>query len=98
MMDATTTLGIGGAIAILVAIVKMAFPALPSRMVPVLVLVLAAGLVVLEAASTGDRDALAIVMQVVIQAASALGLREGLVTAVPRASALGGPSLTGRAP
>ncbi len=91
-MDVATagvTLGIGAAIAAVVAIVKMAFPALPGRAIPLIVLALSAlliGLGVMTGGITGD--ALNIVLQVIAQAAATLGIREGVVGAVPSAGNL----------
>ena len=89
-MDTTsTTLGIGAAIAAGVAILKQAFPTLPSRAIPLLVLVLSSLLVALGVASGSiARDPLAIALQIVSQTASTMGIREGVVAALPGASAL----------
>ena len=84
-----TTLGIGTAIAAGVAILKQAFPALPSRAIPLIVLVLSGVLVGLGVASGSiARDPLAIALQIVSQTASTMGIREGVVAALPGASAL----------
>lgn len=86
-MTVETMLVLGGMIAALVAILKAAFPALPSRALPLVVLAISAGVVMVGAASgevTGS--AFALLQAVVGQTVTALGLREGVVAAVPRAS------------
>ena len=88
-MDTSTTLGIGAAIAAGVAILKQALPFLPSRAIPLVVLALSGVLVGLGVASGNiARDPLAIALQIVSQTASTMGIREGLVAALPGASAL----------
>ncbi len=90
-MDAGLTLGLGGLIATLVALVKAGLPGTVSpRTVWALVLAVSAGVVVLAFYSgmLVGLTPFAIVTQWAIQAATAVGLREGLVAAVPQASAL----------
>ena len=88
-MDAPTMLVVGGAIAALVAITKAAVPGLPARTLPLLVLAYSAafvGAAYYSGIATGTLfDAL---VAVVGQAASALGLREAVVTAAPVMSTL----------
>ena len=91
-MDVGTTIGIGAAITIVVAVVKMVAPTLPGRYVPAIVLVLAAVLVLLQAASThalNSGAAFTLVLQIVAQTATALGLREGTIAIVPAAARIG---------
>jgi len=91
-MEVGATLGIGAALAALVAIVKMAVPDLPARAVPVLVLVLAGvlvGLGVME--GTIAREPLAVVLAVVSQTATTLGIREATVAAIPGAATIKRP-------
>lgn len=87
-LDPSTTLSIGAAIATGMAILQ-AFLAIPSCTVPLMVLLLSCVLVGLAVVSGNiDRDPLTIAVQVVSQTASTMGLREGLVAALPRASSL----------
>lgn len=95
-MEVGATLGIGAALAALVAIVKMAIPDLPARVIPVLVLVLAAIFVGLGVAGGSIApDPLAVVLAVVSQAATTLGIREATVAAIPAAAAIKGPGSAG---
>lgn len=84
-----STLGMGAAIAGMVALIKSAFPALPARVIPLIVLAVSFGVVAIGIYS-GELDMrpLEALMAIVAQAVSALGAREALVSALPQASAL----------
>ena len=85
-----TLLAIGAALATLVAMIKMAVPTMPPRAVPLVVLVLSGVLVGLGVASGAiPADPLGVVLQVVAQAAATLGIREGVVAAIPAATRTG---------
>lgn len=90
------TLGLGGAIAGTVAIVKAAVPALSSRQVPLVVLGVSLAFVLVAAFSTGQHDLLAILLTTVSQTIAAMGWREGLTAVVPAVSEL--PARGGAAP
>lgn len=82
-----TLLAIGAALATLVAMIKMAVPTMPARVIPLVVLVLSAALIGLGVASGAvPPDPLGVVLQVVAQAAATLGIREGVVAAIPQAT------------
>lgn len=94
-MDAGTAgevLGLGGVIAAAVALAKAALPYdLSGRQVAGLVLVVTTALVVLGVVG-GEVSGtpLDVVSRIIVQAASAVGLREGLVLVAPAAKSLPG--------
>ncbi|MFA7295805.1 MAG: hypothetical protein WC211_01300 [Dehalococcoidia bacterium] len=94
-MDAETAagvVGLGGVIAAAVALAKAALPVeLSGRQVAGLVLVVTTALVVLGVVG-GEISGtpLDLVSRIIVQAASAVGLREGLVLVAPAAKTLPG--------
>ncbi len=91
-MDVTTiggALGLGAGIAGVTALIKAAFPALPSRRIPLLVLALSAAVVGIGLAS-GELTMrpLEALLAIIGQAVTALGAREGVAAVAPRVSTL----------
>lgn len=92
-MDGATVLAIGAGIAGLTALLKSAFPDMPSRFIPLMVLGISTGFVGAAILShVGPGNPLASLLQIVNLAAVAVGVREGVTIAIPQASAL--PSRT----
>ena len=88
-METGVLVGIGATLAVLVAIIKSAFPSLPSRTLPLVVLALAIVVIGVGAWSGDVQGSLFDLMQLAVaQAAIAVGIREGAITAVPKASSL----------
>lgn len=84
---ATSFVGIGAAIAAVVGVIKQVAPDFPSRFTPLIVVALASLFIVVGAfAGHGSLDPYQILMNVVAQAASAMGMREGAVAVAPAIS------------
>lgn len=96
-MDVGVTLVLGATIAALVAVIKGAFPELPPRRLPLVVVAISI-IVVGVGAFSGEvaGTPFELLQAVVAQVVSAMGLREGLVAMVPRAS--GGVGGAGTSP
>lgn len=86
---AAAAMAIGTGIAGLVAIIRSAVPTMPGQVVPLVVLTVSALFVIVAAFSAGgDRDPLAILLAVVQNTVSAMGIREGITALVPGAANL----------
>lgn len=83
------TIAVATGTAGLVAIIRAAVPTMSGQLVPLVVLGVAALFVIVSAFSAGGvRDPLAILLAIVQQAVTAMGIREGVVAMLPGASNL----------
>lgn len=88
-MDGAVLLAIGGGIAATVAIIKSALPDVPARVLPLWVLAVSTVFVAV-AAYSGQLGGTPfdLLIQVVSQTATAIGLREGLTVVAPAMKSL----------
>jgi hypothetical protein len=88
-MNPEMILAMGAGIAGVTAILKAAFPDMPARFIPLIVVAVSSAFVVAGVQSHAiDGGALNVLLQIVQQAVAALGIREGVVAVAPQASTL----------